>query len=203
MYALKLLSKHKLNVTRGCIPATSSVIQERICIERFCQMTGEFTYKSCRICGGDINIDTQICPLCSSRQKPGKRLSSTGLILALAGLGFFGIMLLGIMSAHAIQQIICSRTNSCNVAAVKNVIAAKIGLDRYFARNGQFPEKLDQIFFKPDNDVTVTLNKTAGRSYSLVSFHAQGDKEYLAVSGKTGIYFKERNQPGSRYFLVN
>ncbi|RQW82784.1 MAG: hypothetical protein EHM79_17555 [Geobacter sp.] len=163
-------------------------------------MTGEFTYKSCRICGGDITIDDQICPLCSSRQKPGKRLSPTGLNITLAGLGFFGIMLLGIMSAHAIQQIICSRTNDCNVAAVKNVKAAKTGLDRYFAQNGQFPETLGQIFFKPDNDVTVALNKTAGRSYRLVSFHAQGDKEYLAVSGKAEIYFKGRNQPGSQYF---
>ena len=166
-------------------------------------MTGEFTYKSCRICGGDINIDALICSLCSTRQKPENRFNSTGLLITLAGLGFFGIMLLGIMSAHAIQQIICSRTNDCNVAAEKNVKAAKIGLDRYFAQNGQFPDTFDQIFFKPDNDVTVALNKTADRSYWLVSFHAQGDKEYLAVSGKSGIYFKERSQPGSRYFLVN
>ena len=204
MYALIDVARTIANdQTENVFQMPVPFILEYIRFVRPCRMIGEFALKSCRLCGGDINISAQICPLCSSRQKPEKKLRSTGLIIALAGLGFFGIMLLGIMSAHAIQQIICSRTNDCNVAAVKNVTAAKIGLDRYFAQNGQFPQSLDQIFFKPEKDVTVDFNKTAGRSYRLVSFHAQGDKEYLAVSGKTGIYVKERNQPGSRYFRVN
>lgn len=167
-------------------------------------MMGEFAFKCCRICGGDITIDAQICPLCSSRQQPEKRFCSSGLIIALAGLGFIGIMLLGIMSAHAIQQFVCFRTDTCNAAALKNVKAAKVGLDKYFVRNGRFPDTLDQIFFKPDDGVTVTLIKTAdSKSYDLVSFHTQGNKEYLAESENMGIFYRKRNKPGLRYFVVN
>ncbi len=164
---------------------------------------GEYAYKCCRICGSDITIDAEICPLCSSRQQPGKRLISTGLIIALAALGFFGIMLLGIMSAHAIQQFICFRTTTCNTAALKNLKAAKVGLDQYFARNGRYPETLDQVFFKPDDGVSVTFNKVADKSYRLVSFHKQGDREFLAVSGKMGIYCKKRSRSPFRYVMVN
>lgn len=155
-------------------------------------MMGEFAYKYCRICGGDITIDAEICPLCSSRQQPEKRFISTGLIIALACMGFFGIMLLGVMSAHAIQQFICFRTTTCNAAALKNAEAAKVGLDQYFARNDRYPESLDQILFKPDDGVSVTFNKVSDKSYRLASFHKQGDKEFLAVSGITRIYCKKK-----------
>ncbi len=73
--------------------------------ERLYVMVVEFALKFCRICGGDIDVDEQTCGLCNSRQQPEKRFCSTGLIIVLVLLGFFGIMLLGIMSAHAIQQI--------------------------------------------------------------------------------------------------
>lgn len=160
-------------------------------------------YKCCRICGGEITIDAEICPLCSSRQQPAKRVISTGLIIALAGLGFFGIMLLGIMSAHAIEQFICFRTTTCNAVALKNVKTAKVGLDRYFARNGRYPETLEQIFFEADDGVTVTFNKVADKSYRLVSFHKQGDKVFWAVSGKMRVYCKKRSRSPFRYVMMN
>lgn len=165
---------------------------------------GEFTYKNCRICGGDIPIDAEICHLCSSRQQPEKRFFSTGLIIALACMGFFGIMLLGIMSAHAIQQFICFQNTTCNAAALKNAKAAKVGLDQYFARNGRYPETLDQIFFNPDDGVSVTFHKVSDNSYRLDIFHKQGDKEFLSFSGTTRIYCKKkksgfRNVMGSSF----
>lgn len=160
--------------------------------ERFYVMVVGFAFKCCRICGGDIDLNEQTCPLCSSRQQPEKRFCSTGLIIVLALLGFFGIMLLGIMSAQAIQQIITVRTNTCNTTALNTIRSAKIGVAKYFARNNRFPETLDQIYFKPEDGVTLTLNTSADSSYRLVSFHAKGDKEYLAVSGKMEISYKER-----------
>jgi hypothetical protein len=166
-------------------------------------MMGEFVYKCCRICGSDITIEAEICPLCSSRQQPEKRVISTGLIIALAGFGFFGVMLLGIISAHAIQQFICFRTTTCNAAALNNLKAAKVGLDQYFARNGRYPETLDQIFFKHDDGVSVTFNKVADKTYRLVSFHKQGDREFLAISGKMGMYSKNWSESSFRYVMVD
>ncbi|MDD2337680.1 MAG: hypothetical protein PHD01_14020 [Geobacteraceae bacterium] len=163
-----------------------------------------FAFKYCRICGGDITTDAQICPLCSSLQQPDKKFCSTRLIIALAGLGFIGITLLGVMSAHAIQQFVSFRTNTCNAAALENIKTAIVGLDQFFAQNGRFPDTLDQILFRPDDGVTVILTETSDRrKYSLVSFHVQGDKEYLAMSGKMGILYTKRNKPGFGYFEVN
>jgi hypothetical protein len=170
--------------------------------ERLYVMVVDFALRFCRICGGDIDVEEQTCPLCNSRQQPDKRLCSTGLIIVLALLGFFGIMFLGIISAHAIQQILSVRTNTNNTTALNTISSAKIGVDKYFARNGQFPKTLDQIYLKPEDGVTLTLNTSADSSYRLVSFHTKGNKEYLAVSGKVKIYYKERKQTGLRYPLV-
>jgi hypothetical protein len=157
-------------------------------------MMAEFASKSCRICGGYITTDAEICPLCCSRQHPEKNFFSTGLIIPLAGLGFFGVMLLGIMSAHAIQHLIHYRTSTCNAAALKNVKAAKGAVDHYIAHNARNPETLEQLNFKPDDGVTVSLTKNSDSSYTLVSFHKQGDEEFLAVSGTNRYFCKKRNQ---------
>lgn len=167
-------------------------------------MMNGFAFKCCRICGGDITTDAQICPLCSSLQQPEIKSCSTRLIIALAGLGFIGITLLGIMSAHAIQHFVSLRINTCNAVALKNIKAAIVGLDKFFAQNGRFPDTLDQILFRADDGVTVTLTETSdSRKYRLVSFHAQGDEEYLAMSGKIRIFYTKRNKPGYGYFVVN
>jgi hypothetical protein len=156
-------------------------------------MTEDYSFKTCRICGGDITIDAEICPLCSSRQKETKSSLSTGIIIFLSLIGFIGISFLGIMSSHAIQQIISVRTSYSNRLALKNVQEAKSVVENYFSGKGCLPDTLAQSNFEPDKDVTIHLQKISVGRYSLVGFHSQGDMEYLAVSGKNRIYCKKRN----------
>lgn len=163
-------------------------------------MLAEFALKCCRICGADIHSDVETCPLCSGRQQPGKKPCSTTVIIIFALLGFLCITLLGIMSAHAIQQVICNRTNTCNEKAERNVSLAKIALDNYIACQGQIPENLGQIPFQAEEGVRVVLQKTSGKSYRLISFHAQGDREYLVFSEKNTIYCQKKRQPGYTTF---
>jgi predicted nucleic acid-binding Zn ribbon protein len=165
-------------------------------------MVAEYAFRCCRVCGGDINLDAQICPFCGSLQQAKKKNGSTLLIIGLAVLGFFGIMSVGIISAFTIPRFIGFRTNTCNAIALRNVSTAKSGLEMFRFRNGRLPETLDTISFAPDDGVTVTLLKSAAGNYRLVGFHKQGDREYLAVSGKTVIFCRERDRPGTKYLQV-
>jgi hypothetical protein len=90
--------------------------------------------------------------------------------------------------------LIHSRTSTCNALALKNFKAAKGALDHYIARNARYPETLEQLNFKPDDGVTVSIKKDSDNSYTLVSFHKKGDVEFLAVSGTNRYYSKKRNQ---------
>jgi hypothetical protein len=165
-------------------------------------MLAEYAFTCCRVCGGDINLDAEICPICGSQQQVKNMASYTLQIIGLAVLGFFGITLLGIMSAYAIPKLIIIRTNTCNAIALRNVTTAKAGLEMFRSRNGRFPETLDTISFAPDDGVTVTLLNTSVGNYRLVGFHKRGDREYSTVSDTASIFTRERNRPGSRYVLV-
>jgi hypothetical protein len=158
-------------------------------------MMAEFALKCCRVCGSDINIDAETCPLCSSRQHPKKPCSLT-VIIVFALLGFLCITLLGIMSAHAIQQAISSRTDFSNEIAIQNVSLAKIAVDNYVAHYGRIPVNLDNITFQADDDVMIILQNTSAKSYRLISSHEQGDKEYLVFSGKNTMYCQKKGTPG-------
>lgn len=141
--------------------------------------------------------------MCSSHQHFEKRYCSTAIIIALAVAGFFGIMLLGIMSAHAIQQFIDIRTEACNNSALKSIRSARTGLDTYVSAYNRLPATFNDLHFKPDNGVTILLEKTSENKCKLTSFHLNGDREYLAFSGKSEICFKKRHQPGFRYLITD
>jgi len=164
-------------------------------------MMAEFALKSCRVCGGDIHIDAETCPLCSSRQHPEKKPCSTIIIIIFALIGFSCITLLGIMSAHAIQQVIYSRTSSSNDKALQNISRAKITVDNYITHHGRIPGNLGQTTFQADEGVVVTLQKSSGESYRLISFHDQGDREYLFFSENDALYCQKKGQPGLHYVL--
>jgi hypothetical protein len=165
-------------------------------------MMEAFSFKSCRICGSDIHIDAQVCPLCSSRQQP-KKIYSMGVILTLAVLGFLGILILGVISAHAIQQFISIRTNTSNGLALHDIKTAKMCVNSYIAREGRLPENLAVTSFTPGNEVTVILQKVRDRNFRLRCFHADGDKEYLSDSWDMAIYYKQRKQSGFRNDLTH
>jgi predicted nucleic acid-binding Zn ribbon protein len=165
-------------------------------------MVEDFSYICCRVCGGEIPLDAQTCPLCSSRQQIETRIWSSLMIIALALVGFVGIVFLGILSARAIPEFACFRSNTCNAIALKNIRGAKSGLENYFSRNGRYPDTLGQIMFTPEEGVTVTLSKVSDRNYLLLGRHERGDREYLAVSGKDGIFSREKNQPGLQFVAV-
>lgn len=116
-------------------------------------MMAEFSLVCCRVCRGKIQTDTEICPLCSSRQNLEKKRCSTTVIILLAVLGFVCITLLGFMSAHAIQQAIYSRTDTSNEKAMQNVSLAKIAVDNYMADHDQIPENLSQFAFQADENI--------------------------------------------------
>lgn len=158
-------------------------------------MIAEFEFKECRICGGDIQINAETCPLCSSRQRSDKIIYSTKVLLFFAVLGFICIMFLGIMSAHAIQQFICKRTTTCNEQAILHVTRAKISVENYVARYGRVPENLTQVTFQAEDGVSVILQKAPGNRYRLISFHDQGDNKYFAFSGNEVIFFQKKGQP--------
>ncbi len=162
-------------------------------------MMVEYSFKYCRICGGDISIDAEICPHCSSRQQPGKTFCSTGIIIVLALIGFFGITLLGIMSAHAIQHLMYVRTSSFNRLALNNIQAAQKSVENYVLHSGSYPKNLAQTSFTPDKGVTVDLREDSAGSYSLVGFHKQGNMVYLIIAGNSTIYYKKKN---IQYFRV-
>lgn len=166
-------------------------------------MMAEFAAKCCRVCGGDIHIDTVICPLCSSRQHPQKKPCSTTVIIVFALLGFLCITLLGIMSAHAIQQVICNCTDFSNEKAMQNVSLAKIAVDNYVTQYGRIPLDLGQTYFQANDGVSVVLEKTSAESYRLISSHDQGDREYLVFSGNNTMYCQKKGIPGIHYILTN
>jgi len=165
-------------------------------------MMVSFAFKCCRVCGGDIDLEVDICTLCGSRQRVEKRFGSNGLLIVLAALGFFGIMLLGIMSARAIPQFISIESKNCNAAALESVNSAKSGMEMYYSMNGRYPDTLAQIFFKPEDGVTVTLKISSDKSNVLVGLHERGDKEYLVIPGKAAIYCRDRHRQGARFVPV-
>jgi len=158
-------------------------------------MMAEFALKCCRVCGSDIHIDVETCPLCSSRQHPDKKPCSTTVIIVFALLGFLCITLLGIMSAHAIQQAICSRTDFSNEKAKQNVSLAKTAVENYIAHHGRIPANLGQISFQADEGVMVILQKTSEERYRLISTHDQGDRNYLVFSDKNTIDCQKKDNP--------
>jgi RNA polymerase subunit RPABC4/transcription elongation factor Spt4 len=106
----------------------------------------EFSFKYCRVCGGDIELDAQTCPLCSSRQEVVKNYFSIGFIIFLAIAAFIAIILLGIASARAIPQFIRFRTNTSNAIAVKSVRVAQSRLEEHTSCNGRYPNTLDHFY---------------------------------------------------------
>lgn len=161
-------------------------------------MMDEFALKCCRVCGSDIHIDTETCPMCSSSQRPEKKPFSTIIIIVFALLGFLCITLLGIMSAHAIQQVIYHRMNSSNEMALRNLSRAKIALDDYVAHHGRIPENLGEISYRSDEGVLIVLQKTSAKSYRLISSHDLGDREYFVSSKNNTMYYQKTRQSGAR-----
>jgi predicted nucleic acid-binding Zn ribbon protein len=106
----------------------------------------EFSFKYCRVCGGDIELDAQTCPLCSSRQQVVKNYFSIGFIICLAIVSLIAIIFLGIVSARAIPQFIRFRSHTCNAIAVKNVKVAQSQLEAYYSHKGRYPNTLDHIY---------------------------------------------------------
>jgi RNA polymerase subunit RPABC4/transcription elongation factor Spt4 len=106
----------------------------------------EFSFKYCRVCGGDIDLDAQTCPLCSSRQQVEKNFFSIGFIIFLAIVSFIAIIFLGIVSARAIPHFISFQTNTRNAIAMNSVRVTQSRLEEYYSRKGCYPDTLDHIF---------------------------------------------------------
>ncbi|MRR55499.1 MAG: hypothetical protein EG822_13495 [Deltaproteobacteria bacterium] len=141
-------------------------------------------------------MDMEICPLCSSRQHPDKKPYFTTVIIVFALLGFLCITLLGIMSANAIQQTLCSRTDFSNEKALLNVSRAKKAVDNYIAHHEEIPVNLGQISFQADEGVMVILQKTSEKNYRLIGSHERGDRRYFVFSEKETIYSQKKRHPG-------
>lgn len=69
-------------------------------------MTVEYAFKRCRVCGGDIDPDVLMCPLCGTCQRTDKKLGSTATMVVMAVLGFLVIILFGILSIFAIPRFL-------------------------------------------------------------------------------------------------
>lgn len=165
-------------------------------------MVEEYAFKCCRVCRGDINLDVLICPFCGSRQQVKQNTGVPWVTVALALLGVCCIMFFGIMSAFAIPRLHVVRTSTSNARALKNVRAAKSGVETFRSRNGMLPARLETIPFIPDDGVTVCLQISPVGTYQLRGFHERGDREYVAFSGNTAFFFRERDRPGAKFVPV-
>ncbi|MRR05787.1 MAG: hypothetical protein EG828_02415 [Deltaproteobacteria bacterium] len=106
----------------------------------------EFSFKYCRVCGGDIELDARICPLCSSRQQVVTNNFSIGFIIFLVIVSFIVIIFFGIMSARAIPHFIRVQTTTSNEIALKSVKISRRWLKEYSSHKGRCPDTPDHIF---------------------------------------------------------
>jgi len=156
----------------------------------------------CRICGSDILVSDEFCAKCGGNQTLRSKGSSTSRVVLLVVAGLFGTILLGIVSAVALPRLASGRTKDCNTVAYRNIVSAKQAMDRYFLSTGAYPDTVEQMRFKSDEGVSVNLIKAGDRMCTLVVMHVNGSKEYVACSGESDIYCRNRNVPESQFMAV-